>query len=170
MTMQSHLIAACNEQMAEWESYLAGLSDTQLHTPLAPSHWTAKDVLAHLAAWQQRSNARFEAALGGHEPVFPQWIEAGADPNSEENIHRTNAAIYELYRDVPWEKVHGNWRDGYTRLLDQATELDEYALLDGGRFAWLNGYSLADVLLGTYEHHLEHMRDLRGWMEKGSNQ
>ena len=166
MTMKMHIIEVCKEQIAEWESYLAGLSDAQLHTPLAPSHWTAKDVLAHVAAWQQRSNARFEAALAGRDPVYPLWIEAGADPNSKENIHRTNAAIYELYRDMPWEKVHGNWRDGYTRLLDQAAEVDDDTLLDGGHYAWLNGYALADVLLGTYHHHLEHMHGLREWMEK----
>jgi hypothetical protein len=167
--MQTHLITACKEQIAEWESYLAGLSDAQLHTALAPSHWTAKDVLAHVAAWQQRSNARFEAALAEREPVYPLWIEADADPNSEDNIDRTNAAIYELYRDVPLEKVHGYWRDGYTRLLDQAGEMDEDSLLDGGHFTWLNGYSLADVLLGTYEHHREHMRGLREWLEKSIN-
>jgi hypothetical protein len=166
MTMKTHVIEACKEQIDEWENYLAGLSDAQIRTPLVPSHWTPKDVMAHLMAWQQRSNARFEAALTGGDPILPQWIEAGADPNSEENIDRTNAAIYELYRDFPWEEVYGNWRDGYARLLDQAAKVDEDPLFDSGRYDWMNGYSLGDVLVGTYHHHLEHIRGLREWMEK----
>lgn len=40
-----------------WQVLLAGLSEEQIHSPLAPSIWTVKDVVAHLWSWQQGSIA-----------------------------------------------------------------------------------------------------------------
>jgi hypothetical protein len=33
-------------------------------------------------------------------------------------------------------------------------------LMDSSRYSWLAGYSLADVLLGSYDHHQEHYEAL----------
>lgn len=32
-------------------------------------------------------------------------------------------------------------------------------------YIWMNGYSLADVLLGTYDHHQEHYDKLVDWLK-----
>jgi hypothetical protein len=73
---------------------------------------------------------------------------------------RINAQIYEAYRDLPWAAVYTQWRTDFLRFLELGETIAEPALLDPSRFAWLNGYSLADVLLGSYDHHQEHLEKL----------
>jgi hypothetical protein len=74
MNMKEHILAALREQFNRWEELLASMSEAQLTTPHLPSHWSTKDEIAHLWAWQQRSIARLEAALSNREPEFPKWL------------------------------------------------------------------------------------------------
>ena len=164
MDMKTHLLTALREQLEQWEDLLAILNEAQLTTPLLPSHWSPKDVLSHLAAWQQISTARVEAALADREPQFPVWL-PGADPDAEEMLEQINALIYATHRDQPWATVQHNWRTGYLRLLAASQRVSERDLLDSGRYAWLEGRPLVMVLLGTYDHHLEHSEALLAWIK-----
>lgn len=47
--------------------------------PQLASAWSIKDVMAHLVAWQQVSNARLEAGQPGTQPVQRAWL-SGEDP------------------------------------------------------------------------------------------
>jgi hypothetical protein len=38
--------------------------------------------------------------------------------------------------------------------------------LDGDRYAWMHGYSLAAVLLSSYAHHQEHLNFLTLWLQE----
>jgi hypothetical protein len=37
-------------------------------------------------------------------------------------------------------------------------------MLDGDKYAWLNGYSPAFILVASYDHHQEHLERLMGWL------
>jgi hypothetical protein len=163
MNMRDHMLSALSEQLNGWEDLLVGISPAQISSPLLPSSWSVKDVLAHLMAWQQRSIARLEAAREDREPVFPRWG-SETEPEGGGNTQLANEWIYQAYRGFPWLQVHQDWRAGYLRLLALCEEFPEIVLLDGDRYPWMNGYSLADVLLGTYEHHLEHYQKLVAWL------
>ncbi len=151
MTLQIHLLSALQEQFDAWDQHLATADPAQLVTP----EWTLKDMLAHLAAWQELSNARLGAALQGREPTLPDWM-VRANVDHAEDVTDINDVIYAGIKDQPWQQVYTRWQAGYRHLLESAARLDERTLLDGDRFAWMHGYSMADVLLGTYDHHLEH--------------
>lgn len=165
MNMKGHILAALREEFDHWEELLAGLSEEQISTPLLPSNWSIKDVMAHLRAWQQRSIARFEAAQLDREPEFPKWS-ADIDPDSEGNTDQINAWIYETYRDQSWSQVHQNWRAGFSRFLDLAETISERDLLDTGRYPWLKGYPLAYILMASYDHHQEHLEKLQTWLQE----
>ena len=164
MDMKTHLLIALREQLERWEDLLALLSESQLTSPMLPWHWSPKDVLAHLAAWQQISTARMEAALAERAQQFPAWV-PGADPDAEEVLEQINALIYATHREQPWATVQHNWRTGYLHLLAAAEQVGEKDLLDAGRYAWLEGRPLVMVLLGTYDHHLEHSEELLAWIK-----
>jgi hypothetical protein len=112
-------------------------------------------VIAHLRAWQQRSIARLEAALHSREPDYPAWPER-FDPEEEGQPHDLNAWLYEQSRDKPWPTVYNEWRSGFLRFLALAESISEQDLLQAGKYPWLEGYALFDVLQGSYEHHQEH--------------
>ena len=80
-------------------------------------------------------------------------------------MDQINAGIYKLNNTKPWQEVHRNWREGYLRLIESAELVAEKDLLDGSRYAWLNGYSLAFVLVASYDHHQEHLDKLMALLE-----
>jgi hypothetical protein len=162
MDMKRHILAALREQFERWEALLATLSEEQITAPLSPSHWSVKDEVAHLRAWQQRSIARMEAALLDREPEFPRWA-PGLDPEADGDTDPTNAWIYETHRELPWSTVHQDWRGGFTRFLELGEAIPERDLLDGDRYPWMEGFPLAVILLASYDHHQEHREKLMAW-------
>jgi len=160
MNMKDHILAALREHFNQWEELLAGLSEQQLTQPQYPSKLSTKDIVAHVHAWQKVSVARLEAAASDREPQFPE-VPAEFDLATENDVDGINAWFYETYRDQPWSTIHRYWSDGFLRLLKLGEGITERELLDSGRYAWLNGYSLAAVLIASYDHHKEHLDGLR---------
>jgi hypothetical protein len=165
MSMKQHILAALREELEQWEALLASLSEIQITTPNTPSVWSCKDVIAHLRAWQQRSNARFEAALQNREPVFPKWP-AELDPESEGDTDPVNAWIYESAREQPWPEVYRNWKEGFLHLLESAEQISERDLLDPSKYPWMQDIPLVLVLVGTYDHHQEHLEKQQAWLQE----
>jgi len=60
-------------------------------------------------------------------------------------------------------EIHQNWRDGFLRFLELGEPISEKDLLDGDRYPWLKGYSLACILVASYDHHQEHLERLLAW-------
>jgi hypothetical protein len=168
MNMKEHILAALTEERDRWEELLASLNEEKITTPLLPSNWSIKDVIAHLQAWQQRSIARVEAAWLNREPEFPRWPE-GFDPDSEGNTDRVNAWIYESCREQAWSTVHQNWREGFDRFLELAEAIAEKDLLDSGCYPWLKGHPLAFILVASYDHHQEHLEKTQVWLREHGN-
>lgn len=160
MIMKQHLLAAMREIHDQWEALLAQMDEAQISAPLAPSHWSTKDVLTHLWAWQQRSVARMEAVQQSREPVFPQWV--AGDPDADAD--KANAAIYDTHHARPWPEIHAMWQAGFQRLLDVTDTVSERDLLDTSRYAWLHGQAPAFILIASYDHHQEHLEKMQTWL------
>ncbi len=148
-----------------WQVLLSSLSEAQVHTPLSPSEWTVKDVVAHLWSWQQGSVARMQAALQNDEPDYPQWWKVNG-PDPEEDIDRTNAYIYKSNLDRPWPQVVEEWKAQFMHYLELTRQLPEKDLLKPGRYAWMGKYALADSCMGSLNHHKEHMETLSAWLRE----
>ncbi len=164
MNMKGHILAALSEVFHQWETLLEKMGEEQATQPLEPWSWSTKDVLAHLWAWQQRSLARLEAGKQDRPPEYAPWP-TDPDPDAEGITDQTNAWIYESNKDRSWTDMYQAWKNGFLRLLETGESLEERDLLDYSRYSWLNGYSLADTLLSTYDHHREHLDKLEAWLE-----
>lgn len=160
MNMKEHLLAALRDELEEWEALLDRLSEEQICAPDSSSGWSIKDNIAHLWAWQQRTLARAESARLDREPVFPRWPQ-DINPEEEGATDRINAWIYETCREQSWAEVHQNWKVGFEGLLESAAGVAERDLLETERYPWLKPYSLANYLIASYHHHLEHIETLR---------
>jgi hypothetical protein len=166
MDDKAQIIALVKEEFKRWEELLSGLSEQQINTPPDPCELSIKDVVVHLWAWQQRSNARLEAALQRKEPEFPKWPPE-FDPEAEGEPDQLNAWIHETYREKPWSSVYRDWKDGFHRLIELGEAIPEKDLLDPERYPLLEGYRLSDVLLGSYEHHhIDHFEHLLTWLRQ----
>jgi hypothetical protein len=164
MNMKEHILAALHEQFERWNELLTGLSEVEINTPRFDLEWSIKDVMAHLWAWQQISIARMEGGGLDREPQYPQWIVSVAQ-DWEENADRINALTFESYHQKPWSEVYKNWKNGFLQFMELGKQISERDLLDGDRYAWLKGYSLAFILVASYEHHQEHLEKLTAWLQ-----
>jgi hypothetical protein len=169
MENKQDILAMLNVEFNRWENLLGKMSEPQLTTRQLPSGWSIKDVMAHLMTWQKRSTARMEAGLLNHNPEFPAWLD-GIDPNEEEPVDQINAWIFETNRDRPWQDVYRDWRNGYLTLMELSEQIPEDVLMESGRFSWLGDYPLSAVLVGSLEHHDEHIDELLGWLHLDDGQ
>lgn len=163
MNMKEHILAALKEQFVSWEKLLGAVSEQQIISPQFDLNWSIKDVMAHLWAWQQISIARLEGGLHDREPKFPKWIVESIE-NWEEDADRVNALTFETQHRKSWSKIHRNWSNGFLQFLELGGKIPERYLLDGDRYPWLKGYSLAFILVASYDHHQEHFEKLTDWM------
>jgi hypothetical protein len=169
MYMKTHMLAALREEFDHWEQVLASLDEAQITATPQSGELSIKDEIAHLWAWQQRSIARMEAGLHNREPKMPSWL-PGVAPESESDTDAINTRIYETYRDRAWAEVYQQWHTGFLHFLVISEQIPEPALLDSSRYGWLNGYALADVLLGAYDHHQEHLEQLLARLNQNADQ
>jgi hypothetical protein len=160
MFMKNAMLAALHEELAAWDAFLAALTEEQCTSPVATAELSIKDELAHLWAWQQRSVARMQAAVQDSTPLMPDWP-MQLTQESAGVADQINAWIYESNRDLAWDVVHSRWRAGYLQMLGYAEQIEERFLLDSDRYPWMEGYSLAVVLVSSYDHHHEHLEKLR---------
>ena len=165
MNMKEHILAALREQFDRWEELLASMSEEEVIAPHFDYDWSIKDVMAHLWAWQQISIARMESGLLDREPEYPKWI-VSLGEEWEEDADRVNALTYETNHEKPWSEIYQNWKNGFLRFLELGKEISERDLLDGDRYKWLKGYSLAFILVASYDHHQEHLEKLTTWLSE----
>ncbi len=159
MNDKKQIITMLKDEFNRWEKLLAGIREEQIATPDLAPNLSIKDIVAHLTAWQQISVARMEAARQNREPGYPQWPPE-LDPESKDDLDQINAWIYEIHHERSWSDVYREWRERYLRFLELGEAIPEKDLLDAGRYPWLKGYPLSAVLLGSYEHHEEHLEPL----------
>jgi hypothetical protein len=168
MNMKDHILAALREQFDRWEELLGSLDEEQVTTPRFDLDWSIKDVMAHLWAWQQISIARIDAGLQDREPEFPKWIVESFE-NWEDNADRVNILTFERYNTKPWSEIYQSWKTGFLHFLELGDKISERDLLDGDKYPWLNGYSLAFILIASYDHHQEHLEKLLDWLRQHGN-
>ncbi len=169
MSMKDHILTALREQFDHMEDLLASLSEEQITTAYFDDNWSIKDVVNHLWGWQQVSVARMNAGVLNRAPEFPNWL-TSFPGNWDEDASQTNAWIYENFHDQSWADANKNWREGFLQLLDLGEKVSERHLLDGDRYFWLRGYSLAFILVASYEHHQEHLEKLIVWLQDHENE
>ena len=110
------------------------------------------------------AGAPLEAALSGGQPQFPDWP-AQYSPDTDASVDGLNAWIHDTYQAHSWEQARADWLAGYQRLIELSGRFAERDLFDDEHYPWMDGYPLAAVLTGTYDHHLEHVGQLRAWQE-----
>ncbi len=165
MENKQEIMTRLQKVFNSWQELIASLGPQEISTPLSPSTWTVKDVVAHLWAWQQATVARDEAALLRIDPDYPNWWRVmGPDP--DEDVDRTNDYLYKLNQDKPWPRVYTDWKAQFSRYLELASQLPEKDLLEPGKYPWMGSYALMASTMGTLDHHEEHLETLLAWLKE----
>ena len=68
-----------------------------------PDRWSVKDILAHIARWQEGWSHALRAVAAGERPSVPGYEPNRDDPDAADAAY--NAASVAELRDAPWEAV-----------------------------------------------------------------
>lgn len=118
--------------------------------------WTVKDVIAHLASWDQSLADRIVAYKRGEAVPFM----------TEDMIETMNATTLTRYRDMPLLEVRAFEASAFAALEHQVIEASEDEIFEPGHFSGLP-VALEELIGGdTYEHYPDHLSDVLVWMQK----
>lgn len=166
MTDKQAVLTLLRDEFDRWETLLGGMTEAEITERRFHHDHSIKDEVAHLWSWQQRSIVRLEAALYNREPIFPN-IPGIPEADIEEDTDRVNAWIYEVNRDKSWAQVHREWRAGFLCFLELGEALPEPDFFDKHKYRWMDGYSPADIMTFSYEHHhVDHYEELLRWLNE----
>lgn len=141
-----------------WRRLVADVGPERLDQPGPMGEWTFKDVAAHLTAWRRRTVGRLDAAARGTPEPAPAW--PAALGNAEDDA--INAWIHDTTKDRPASELLAEADAVYGDFLAAVRALPIDAVIEPGRFAWLDGTALADNDFGG--HLDEHEPSVRRWL------
>ena len=157
---KAKLLIEIRTNYAALEDLLAPLNQTQMTTEGIMADWSIKDILAHIAAWHRRLLEWLHAAIQNEEPTI-------SGPDSVEEMDTLNAHFYIESMFRPLNEVWTDFCTTYQQIMDIILAMPEDDLITSGRFFWLKGEPLWQVIAGdTYEHYQEHTKQIREWLAK----
>jgi uncharacterized damage-inducible protein DinB/predicted RNase H-like HicB family nuclease len=150
---RDHLLARLAAERAGLLWQFIGLDERELTESPVFGDWTAKDLLAHVASWDELSAERIALILAGRGGEI-----TGVDPNIR------NAALHAERRDWPLERALGAFLTARADFLATLARLPDEELHQMRRFPW----GEASVYLWTQwciQHDADHAADLVTWRE-----
>jgi uncharacterized damage-inducible protein DinB len=148
-----HLLAHLASERAGLLRQIIGLDEGTLTGTSVFDDWTAKDLLAHIAAWDEIHAERLELVLTGRE----EEITVG-------EVGARNAALYAERRDWPLEQVLAACVNARAACLAVAARLSDQDLHRTRRFPWGEG-SAATLAQRRARHDAIHAADLAAWRQ-----
>lgn len=144
---------------SELDRLVAAVPPELREAPGLEGEWSLKDVLIHLAYWQNSICDRIEAALNG-QPV-PQ-IEPGS-------VDARNAGAVAEMHARPFDAVYRHLAAAGDRLTGLLQALSHEELFDPGAFPEITQKALWEAIDSeTAGHYDEHLPNLKRWMaERG---
>ncbi len=165
---KAELLERIRASYAGWEAVAAAIPDEAMTRPVLPGGWSAKDLLAHVAAYEQWTAAQVRAATEGREPTPMELYGQDDVPDDPQgwDLDRQNAAIHAQYRDVPLPEVQAFAERAHRDLVAAIEGTPEEDVARPGAQAWTDGKSLLEIVPGQswrhYEEHIENLRSLAG--------
>jgi tetratricopeptide (TPR) repeat protein len=129
------------------EDAFADLSEAETSQTGTFEHWSAKDTVAHIAAWNQRY-VDWLRPLAEGKP----FAESGPE-SANEDWERANARIFAENQPRSWSEIRDEARRAGQQMLDLVLLVSEEDLTDPQRFAWTNGRPLWRRINGAFVAH-----------------
>jgi hypothetical protein len=160
---KTKIIESIRSERGSLDTVLGRLSETQMTGPAIESDWTVKDILAHIADWEQRMVRWTEESLRGEVPERP------APGMTWDDLDRLNEQIFASNRDKPLNDVLAEFHRSFQRALTTVEALAEADLIDPKRFEWRQGDPLWHmVAANTWWHYKEHRETIENWLKEST--
>lgn len=133
-----------------------GVPPARLSATPSNGGWSAKDHLAHITVWLNVICARID-----RQPEHLVFL-MGAPEHANANVDKLNEKAYHVHRHETVEEVIAELKDSHRRTVLRIERMTESELSSKGKPGQPNSKPLiAHIAADTYEHYLEHLRDVR---------
>lgn len=154
-TTMAELRERIGSSYAALEQTIAQLSDKQLTAPIDGS-WSAKDLLAHIAAWEQ---VTIHFHVGDRS--FENVTQLTNVPYATTPVDQINEAFHERDQAIPLGQVLQLFRSSHQELLAMLDGMSEADLFKPYTPAGRGSGQLIEWIIGdSYEHYDEHRATL----------
>ncbi len=148
----------------EWDALVSQIPDGVRSEPMLPDGWSVKDLIAHVAAYENWTAAQMRAASEGRAATDMELYGVEELPPDPEgwDLDRQNAAIYARYKDMPLADVSTFSARAFVDLIAAVESLSEEDLATPGAQSWAGDATLLALIPGQcYAHYAQHIDDLR---------
>lgn len=158
---KAQTLEAIRREREALKATLEPLSQDQMVEAGVEGHWSVKDILCHISAWENRMVQWLAEALGGEVPEMPgpglTW----------DDMDRLNEQSYLANKDRALDDVLAESEGSYQRGLEAVQELSDEILTDPDRFEWMGGATLGRLVgANTWWHYRDHHGEIRKWLDK----
>ncbi len=150
---RSQLLKRLDEAWNALKASYAGLSDSEIIEPGVTGTWSIKDIIAHVASWEEESLTHLPLILVGGRPPRYSVTYGGIDAfNAQTTEQKRNFSLSEVLRQQD---------DTHRRLIDFIHKVPEDQFIRETRFR-------RRLRLDTYSHYPKHTEAIRKWREQRS--
>ncbi len=141
-------------------STIDGFPESAWETPGACGIWSVKDIIAHLASYEQvLVDILTSFTDGGPTPTLNTYIELGGQFNDSEVSRRKEKTIQEVLAE---------FNDAHAQTMSLIVQIPPDTLRQAGTLPWYGmDYSLDDVLVYMYYgHKREHSAQIAAFRDR----
>src|SRR5215217_7129775 len=148
----------------EWDALITRIPDSVRTEPALAGDWSVKDLIAHVAAFEQWTAAQIRAANEGRSPTDRELYgveEVTVDPEGWD-LDRQNAKIYAQYKETPLAEVMTLCNQAFADLVAAVEAVADEDFARPGAQTWTDDTTLLEVIPGQcYAHYAQHADELR---------
>ena len=139
---------------------LSGIVDEDLVRPNAVGKWTIKDLLGHLAAWDEETLRVIQAFIMQSEPVYSYTISERGE------FAVWNAEQITARQDHSLEAIRNELDNARRDLIQVIQGVSDQVLLRSKMTPWGRSRTSLELLDELAAHDLEHAKDVQSWRKK----
>ena len=135
---------------------LDGLTEQEITQPQVEGEWTIKDIIGHLASWQELC-LKLLIGLATGKPYTPPDIPDGW--NDKEATRK---------RSIPLDKIKKEFSSIYEEMLAETYVLTPKQWEQKIKMPWGELATIGEMLNGLAMHEEEHLKAIQKWLAKKS--
>lgn len=136
-------------------SLIESIPEDELTAAGVVGDWSIKDVMGHVAFWDERAALTLRAATAGK----PHDIPKGEGPNW---VDEWNEREYRARKDKSFKDIRGEWITAHENARSALAEVPEGLLDTQAGPAKVIDYFAGD----TYTHYDEHLEQIKAWLRE----
>jgi 8-oxo-dGTP pyrophosphatase MutT (NUDIX family) len=162
---RSNLLETLKTRRRRWDMMLHAIDRTHMDEPGAAGHWSVKDIVSHVTAYERWLVEWLTAAA---QNTFP-----APSPLDDSDIERRNTRVYELTHSLLAEQVLADARETFKELLKIIEVLPDNFFTDPQNAEWfMKPYwsrmkTVPEAVINlSSAHYEEHISSIKEWIKK----